>query len=358
MNLYLINGFLGSGKTTAIVKACTQLINQQIKTAVVTNDQGEQQVDSAYVQGFSLKTGEISNGCFCCRFDALEQTVEALQISEHPEIIFAESVGSCTDLVATVAKPFALNHYNVRIVISVFADAYFMHSIMKGTSCFIEESVQYIYRKQLEEADVIVINKIDLLAGDELKFVKEIVETTYHGKRIIYMSTYHEDDIRNWIQMLNEFSIPPHRNSLELDYDVYGAGEAMLAWFDQKISIHTHEPIAATVALILTDAIHNKIQQAGYTIVHLKFLLSDNGWNKKISYTANGIKNNYDEIKDQPCNHLNVLINARVQTSPQLLQQIIAFAIEETMTLTRCRIVSRKFSSFQPGYPKPLHRVR
>jgi len=143
MNLYLINGFLGSGKTTAIVKACTQLINQQIKTAVITNDQGEQQVDSAYVQGFSLKTGEISNGCFCCRFDALEQTVEALQVSEHPEIIFAESVGSCTDLVATVAKPFALNHYNVRIVISVFADAYFMHSIMKGTSCFIEESVQY-----------------------------------------------------------------------------------------------------------------------------------------------------------------------------------------------------------------------
>jgi len=357
MNLYLINGFLGSGKTSAIANACRQLIDQKIKIAVVTNDQGEQQVDSAYLQSLSLRTGEISNGCFCCRFNVLKKTVEALQISEHPEIIFAESVGSCTDLVATVAKPFALNYHNVRIVISVFADAYFMHSIMKGTSCFIEESVQYIYRKQLEEADVIVINKIDLLTEDELKCVKEIVETTYHGKKIICMSAYHEDDIHRWIQVLNEFHVPSHRNSLELDYNVYGAGEAMLAWFDQKISLHTHEPIAAKVALILTDAIHYKIQQAGYTIGHLKFLLSDNGWNKKISYTANGIKNNYDEIKIHSCNHLDVLINARVQTNPQLLQQIIAFAIEETMTSIRCRIVSHKFSSFRPGFPKPLHRI-
>src|SRR6476620_7411590 len=228
MNLYLVNGFLGSGKTTAIAHACKQLISQKVKTAVITNDQGTQQVDSAYLQSLSLPTGEVANGCFCCRYDELEQVVSSLITSEQPEIIFAESVGSCTDLVATVVIPFALHNSRARIVISVFADAYLMHSIMKGTSCFIEEAVQYIYRKQLEEADIIVINKTDLLTEDELKFVKENIETTYYGKRIIYMSTYHEDDIRNWIQMLNEFSIPPHRNSLELDYDVYGAGEAML----------------------------------------------------------------------------------------------------------------------------------
>src|SRR6476659_658533 len=151
MNLYLVNGFLGSGKTTAIANACKQLINQKVKTAVITNDQGAQQVDSTYLQILSLPTGEVANGCFCCRYDELEQVVSSLITSEQPEIIFAESVGSCTDLVATVAKPFALHYSGTRILISVFADAHLMHSIMKGTSCFIEEAVQYIYRKQLEE---------------------------------------------------------------------------------------------------------------------------------------------------------------------------------------------------------------
>jgi G3E family GTPase len=354
MNLYLVNGFLGSGKTTAIANACIQFINQKVKTAVITNDQGAQQVDSAYLQSLSLPTGEVANGCFCCRYNELEEVVASLIMSEQPEIIFAESVGSCTDLVATVAKPFAL-HNSARIVISVFADAYLLHSIMKGTSCFIEEAVQYIYRKQLEEADIIVVNKTDLLDKVELQYVKEVIETSYPGKKILYQDSYNEKDIHNWVQLLKEFTIPVQRSSLELDYDKYGAGEAMLAWLDQKVSVHTREPVAVKAALILTDNIYKKIQEAGYTIGHLKFLLSDGGWHKKLSYTTTGKDHLITE--SHSCNHLDVLINARVQTTPQLLQQAITIAIEETINQIHCRITRHQLSSFHPGYPKPLHRI-
>jgi G3E family GTPase len=348
---------LGSGKTTAIVSACKQLVEDKIKTAVITNDQGAQQVDSAYVQSLSLANREVANGCFCCKYNELEKIVTRLTTSEQPEILFAESVGSCTDLVATVAKPFALHHSDARIVISVFADAYLMHSIMKGTSCFIDESVQYIYRKQMEEADIIVINKTDLLSKAELKYVKEIAEATYPNKKIIYLDSYNENDIRKWINLLNDFNIPPHRNSLDLDYDIYSTGEAMLAWFDQKISIHTPEPVAVKIALILTDNIYKKINEGGDTIAHLKFLLSDDTWHKKISYTATGIREKFDKTESHLSNHLDVLINARVQTQPILLQQAIALSIEETIAATGCRIVSHAASSFQPAYPKPLHRI-
>jgi G3E family GTPase len=283
--------------------------------------------------------------------------VIALGRTEEPEIVFAESVGSCTDLVATVAKPFALRNDNVRVVISVFADACLMHSIMKGTSCFIEEAVQYIYRKQLEEADIIVINKTDLVTPDELEYVTGIIETTYPGKRIFYMNAFNEMDVRNWIQLLETVGIPSRRQSLNLDYDLYGAGEAALAWLDQKISLHTHKLVAISTALMLADNIYDRIMKAGRTIGHLKFLLSDDWWHKKISYTTNAVKEDHIDGDSHLCNHVDILINARVQTDPRELQQIVALAIEETMTETGCRIVTHKLSAFQPGYPRPLHRI-
>jgi len=357
MDLYLVNGFLGSGKTTAIAGACKLLIDQNIKPAVITNDQGAQQVDTLYLRGLSLTAAEVSNGCFCCRFNEFEHAFAALQKSEKPQIIFSESVGSCTDLVATVAKPFAARHADLRVVISVFADAYLAHSIMKGTSCFIEETVQYIYKKQLEEADIVVINKSDLLSKGELEYVKETFEESYDGKKIICIDAYDENDIRNWLQVLNEFYGASRRTSLELDYDVYGAGEAMLAWFDQNLSIHTMKPYAMESAMFLAENIFHQIRLAGYTIGHLKFLLSDGAWQKKLSFTTTGNTQNSGVNEHHPCKHIDVLINARVQTSPEFLQQTIHSAIEETITSNGCRIVAGRPSAFTPGYPKPVHRV-
>ena len=86
-------------------------------------------------------------------------------------------------------------------------------------------------------------------------------------------------------------------------------------------------------------------------------MLSDNeGWFEKISYTASGGKNNSDADK-QNINHLSVLINARVQTTPELLNNIVADAIHETMMNTGCRIITEKENSFKPGYPRPTHRM-
>jgi hypothetical protein len=47
--------------------------------------------------------GEVAGACFCCNFNELTSTVEQLGSDQRPEIILAEPVGSCTDLVATVS---------------------------------------------------------------------------------------------------------------------------------------------------------------------------------------------------------------------------------------------------------------
>ena len=101
----MIGGFLGAGKTTTISQLAQHFVGQGKKIGIVTNDQTTDLVDTHNLRSQGFNVGEVAGSCFCCNFDALTSTVEGLGAGEFPEVILAEPVGSCTDLVATVIRP-------------------------------------------------------------------------------------------------------------------------------------------------------------------------------------------------------------------------------------------------------------
>ena len=103
MTVHLVGGFLGSGKTTAIRSACELLRQRGEAASVITNDQGTLLVDTAYLRG-SQPTREVTGGCFCCRYDQLAELLAQARC-DGTQHVFAEAVGSCADLVATVVRP-------------------------------------------------------------------------------------------------------------------------------------------------------------------------------------------------------------------------------------------------------------
>src|SRR5512133_238535 len=105
MKIHLVGGFLGGGKTTAIANTCKIMADQGIKTSVITNDQGEYLVDSRFIQHSDIPYAEVTGGCFCCNYNQLDTQINNLISSTNPSAIFAEFVGSCTDLISTVLKP-------------------------------------------------------------------------------------------------------------------------------------------------------------------------------------------------------------------------------------------------------------
>jgi G3E family GTPase len=64
-------------------------------------------LDTALVRAHALPVEEIAGGCFCCRFNSLVEAADRLSLDTAPDILLAEPVGSCTDLVATVSLPLA-----------------------------------------------------------------------------------------------------------------------------------------------------------------------------------------------------------------------------------------------------------
>ncbi len=90
-------------------------------------------------------------------------------VGQHrPDIILAEAVGSCTDLAATVYEPLQRFHASEFVLapLSVFVEPDRIREMLGSASQF-EESVRYLFEKQLEEAELIILNKTDLLRPAE-----------------------------------------------------------------------------------------------------------------------------------------------------------------------------------------------
>ena len=354
MILALTGGFLGSGKTTAIVNACQRLISQHKKVAVITNDQGDQQVDSAFVRAMGVMVEEVGNGCFCCQYNELENHLQHLQDTEHPDVIFAESVGSCTDLIATLVKPLSKRKPELKIVVSVFADAGFLSAVMEGRTLFADESIRYIYKKQLEEADLLVINKTDTITPLQLEHVDTVIKLENPSKKIIHQNSL--EDVSTWLTTIDQFSEVVSRHSLDIDYDIYGEGESKLAWLDKSIVIQAPHGNGAFIARGLIRSLFDQMQSYNYQIGHLKFFLDGKDWQQKISFTATSTSGEV-RIKQENVFQLKMLINARVQAEPEYLKKLVDEVIDRTKNASACTITTERESVFKPGYPVPVHRL-
>jgi G3E family GTPase len=357
MKLILVGGFLGSGKTTAIVNACRHLMGRGKQVAVVSNDQGDQQVDSHYVHSIGIHSREVANGCFCCNYNDLEQQLHDLHEQQKPDFVFAESVGSCTDLLATVVKPFSQRWPELDIApISVFTDATLIASILEGKASFLEESVRYIFKKQIEEGDFVVLNKTDLLTVGQLMSVLQTIRLEYPGKEIITQNSLLVEDASRWFSKLENGTSAFQKPSLNIDYQIYGAGETMLSWLDRKLVVRAPHKNATTVAQELIGAIFDQIQFHRLPIGHLKFFVETSDWSEKISFTTTSTSGEVG-LHHPETNEVSILINARIQTSPDFLGKIVDNVLTKIQTTFNCEIELEKWALFQPDFPRPTHRI-
>ena len=101
----MVGGFLGAGKTTTLARLARFYLGRGQKVGLVTNDQAQDLVDTTSLRAQGFPVEEVPGACFCCRFNDLVDKVGQLESSQRPDVILAEPVGSCTDLVATVVQP-------------------------------------------------------------------------------------------------------------------------------------------------------------------------------------------------------------------------------------------------------------
>jgi len=221
----ILSGFLGAGKTTLLNHILHG--NHGLKIAVLVNDFGEINIDARLVVGVEGETVNLSNGCICCtiRGDLLNETIKLLRREDPPEYIIIETSG-VSDPIA-VANTFLIPEVKplVRldsILIVVDAD----HILT------LEEENYALALDQIAVADIVVLNKVDLVTADELEDIKtKVIRRIVPEARILEV-TYGQVPLE-LVLGVGKYALERVWQRDEKDVHVHGVAEAHQ---------HEHEP--------------------------------------------------------------------------------------------------------------------
>ncbi len=360
---YMIGGFLGAGKTTAVAALAQHLTQRGVRVGLITNDQGSELVDTAMLRARGFNTEEIPGGCFCCRFNSLVDAARKLTTASRPDAFVAEPVGSCTDLVATVSYPLRRIYGNeFRLApLSVLVDPTRAEQVLglrEGRK--FSEKVLYIWRKQVEEADLIVIAKSDLLDAARLDRLRERLVAEFPGKAILAVSVRAGTGLTEWFDYL-EKSEARIGDAMTVDYDTYAEGEALLGWLNATADITTSEELDSGALL---EALARQMQQelAASEIAHLKMTFSpDDGLGGEVAALSLVRSDFVPELSlrlEDPVRNGQLIVNCRAEADPAELRRALEAGLAALPGLfngLNANLVHAE--QFRPGRPQPTHRL-
>lgn len=362
LTLMLIGGFLGAGKTTLLARLSEALITQGHRIGLVTNDQAANLVDTGLLSAAGLPVSEVAGGCFCCRFDALLESLDALQKNNLPDTILAEPVGSCTDLSATILQPIK-KFYADRFSLSplaVVVDPIRLWHIFRGDfDRPFPESIFYIFEKQIEESDLIILNKCDILPVAELDHLEERLKSRFPGKKVFRVSALTGQGIDALLGELLSGN-PSGQRTLDIDYDLYAQGEAELGWLNSSLQIDSLTgPLDwQSLLSVFMNQFQSHCVQAGAQIAHAKAQLTSHGFGLQANLVSNDSELSMRVFsgKPTPQNHCAIIFNARVHIAPETLRTIFEKSMGQTFD-GKALFEIKALDSFRPSRPVPIHRL-
>jgi hypothetical protein len=341
--IVVVGGFLGAGKTTLLLAAARELESRGMRSALILNDQGDELVDTSYAALNGITSREVTGGCFCCRFSQLVDVIEQMR-SHAPDVIFAEPVGSCTDISATMLLPLREFSYLYRLApFTVLVDPARASEMLRIDA---DANLSFLFRKQIEEADLVCFTKSDTAPDHppiDARVVRQVSAKSGMG-------------VAAWLDEVLGGTLSCACTVLSIDYEEYARAEAALAWLNLSMTIEPHQSISSTAILgPLLSHLDRDFTRAGIAIVHLKAIMQSSQGFVKAAICGN----NQDPVVEgdlaaSPANRHDLLLNLRAVGSAHQVRAIV----ESNIEAIHGSHAEMKISCFHPAAPRPEKRLR
>jgi hypothetical protein len=231
--------------------------------------------------------------------------------------------------------------------------------LLGETSTTFPEDVVYLFGKQLEEADFIVLNKIDQLSLEESYRIAELLRQRFPSKQVLALSALKGEGLETWVEQL--ITAQPGAGTVlaQIDYDRYAHAEAVLGWLNAAVKLTGKSPFnpAAMLENVILR-IRDSLRPLKVGIGHIKLAATSQG---------RSIWGNLTQLNGEPSfsdRHLGdvpgatLLVNARVQMDPPDLEKVVRTAVAEAVATAGIEAEFLDLQCFSPAYPNPPYVVR
>jgi hypothetical protein len=292
----------------------------------------------------------------------LTDAAERLTREARPDVFLAEPVGSCTDLRATVQYPLRrLYGDDYRVApLSVLVDPARAARVLglETTGRTFSPKVIYVYEKQLEEADIIVVNKRDLLEDAQREALEQALRARFPQAAVIAVSARTGDHLEDWFALLA--GPVAAREAMDVDYDLYAEGEALLGWLNATVRLSAIAPFDGNALLHrLASVVQAGLAGDGIEIAHFKMTLAPDAGDDlgvlNLVRTDGRVESPY--LLADLLERGELIVNLRAEGDPDRLQQVVDAALAQATREAGVRRSIEHSEHFRPGRPVPTHRL-
>ena len=307
LDIIVVGGFLGSGKTTAVIQIGKHFASQGKRIGIIVNEVGEVGIDGDFISQYGLETKEITSGCICCSMKvSLRATMAMLIQGMNPDILIIESTGLAypgvlRDEIMLMNLP---AEFEMSPLLTLFDGSRFKQIL---------KEIRKFAANQLAEAEVIAISKSDLIDATSLPIIKEAVHQINPKAEIVTLSSKQAESIEQMIRILDRQSAAAEPSKLEKDGSLLMAGgkvvdsvaESGVGTFsteylfeDAPVFSNTDSFFEETVREMMSRIQKKVLSQSPEFLGHIKLFFEVRDSLFKISLTTSNEMPAFDLVKD------------------------------------------------------------
>lgn len=331
----VVSGFLGAGKTTTMIALAEHMNKTFGETAIIANDLGANLVDTNLTQTSGCTVAEIASGCICYQMDNTVDQIRRLRDKDGAVFVMSDIPGCGVGALDHVYHRLATDNADEFTLspFTVVVDPERLRMIMpERADINLPEELVYLLKLQLEEADLVVLNKADLLAPEDVERYVDFLHAACPDIPVMVISALE----RTGIEELAEF-IATHETALK-NFSVrnnqeFADAEAKLTWYNRRLYLKTNDGGKIDCNAMVDDLIESirmGLIEKKRNVPHLKtFATSGNGDFNKASLIGVDYDVEYAQQFLRPHKNLRMIVNARAVCESRPLARLMDDALDE-----------------------------